>query len=88
MGDWRLFYLYRDRLRKVTTADVQRAADTYLKPANRVLGMFVPTDEARPRRRSRRRRTCGAALDAYRSGEAVRRGRGLRPDARRTSRRA
>ena len=50
MGDWRLFYLYRDRLRKVTTADVQRAADTYLKPANRVLGIFVPTDEARPRR--------------------------------------
>ena len=43
MGDWRLFYLYRERVRKVTTADVQRAADTYLKPANRVLGMFVPT---------------------------------------------
>ena len=44
MGDWRLFYLYRDRLRKVTTADVQRVADAYLKPANRVLGAFVPTD--------------------------------------------
>ncbi|MEW6688052.1 MAG: pitrilysin family protein, partial [Pseudomonadota bacterium] len=40
MGDWRLFFLYRDRLRKVTTADVQRVVDTYLKPANRVLGMF------------------------------------------------
>jgi zinc protease len=48
MGDWRLFFLYRERVRKVTTADVQRIADTYLKPANRVLGMFVPTD--RPER--------------------------------------
>ncbi|MEO8203612.1 MAG: insulinase family protein, partial [Betaproteobacteria bacterium] len=43
-GDWRLFYLYRDRLRKVTAADVQRVATAYLKPANRVLGAFVPTD--------------------------------------------
>ena len=33
VGDWRLFYLYRDRMRKLSTADVQRAADTYLKPA-------------------------------------------------------
>jgi zinc protease len=45
MGDWRLFYLYRDRLRQLKTADVQRALDTYLKPANRVLGSFVPTTQ-------------------------------------------
>ena len=45
MGDWRLFFLYRERVRKVTTADVQRAAEAYLKPANRVLGQFVPTDK-------------------------------------------
>ena len=45
MGDWRLFFLYRERLRKMTTADVQRALDTYIKPANRVLGLFVPTDK-------------------------------------------
>jgi zinc protease len=44
MGDWRLFFLYRDRLRKVTLEDVQRAGETYLKPANRVLGVFIPTD--------------------------------------------
>ncbi|MGE5639570.1 MAG: M16 family metallopeptidase [Clostridia bacterium] len=44
IGDWRLYYLYRDRLKKVTLEDVQRAADRYLKPANRVLGMFIPTD--------------------------------------------
>ena len=70
MGDWRLFYLYRDRVRKVTTADVQRAADTYLKPANRVLGIFVPT--AQPDRAAvPPAPDLGAALDAYRSSESV-----------------
>ncbi|HEY6820481.1 MAG TPA: pitrilysin family protein, partial [Burkholderiales bacterium] len=44
IGDWRLFYLYRDQLRKVTVADVQRVADHYLKRANRVLGEFHPTE--------------------------------------------
>ncbi len=44
-GDWRLYYLYRDRLRAVTVGDVQRVVSTYLKPANRVLGSFVPTDK-------------------------------------------
>ncbi len=44
-GDWRLFYLYRDRLRKVTLQDVQRVAATYLKPANRVMGTFIPTEQ-------------------------------------------
>jgi zinc protease len=44
MGDWRLFFVYRERVRKVTTADVQRVLDTYFKPANRVLGVFIPTD--------------------------------------------
>jgi zinc protease len=45
IGDWRLFFLYRDRLRKVSLEDVQRAAERYLKPANRVLGVFVPTEQ-------------------------------------------
>ncbi len=43
IGDWRLFFLYRDRLRAVTVADVQRVAVAYFKPANRVLGVFLPT---------------------------------------------
>jgi zinc protease len=43
MGDWRLFFIHRDRVEKVTPADVRRVAAAYLKPANRTLGFFVPT---------------------------------------------
>lgn len=42
-GDWRLFFLHRDRLRKVSAEDVARVAARYFKPSNRTLGMFVPT---------------------------------------------
>jgi zinc protease len=48
VGDWRLFFLYRDRLRAVTLAEVQRVAEIYLRPANRVVGTFLPT--AQPER--------------------------------------
>ena len=44
-GDWRLFFLHRDRLEKVTAEDVKRVAATYLKTSNRTVGEFVPTKE-------------------------------------------
>ena len=44
-GDWRLLFLHRDRIQKVSAADVNRVARQYLKPANRTLGLFVPTDK-------------------------------------------
>lgn len=44
-GDWRLVFLYRDRMRKVTPEDVQRVAKTYLVQSNRTLGIFVPTEK-------------------------------------------
>jgi zinc protease len=43
-GDWRLFFLNRDRVDAVTPADVQRVAEAYLKPSNRTLARFIPTD--------------------------------------------
>nr|CAA9287654.1 Zinc protease [uncultured Armatimonadetes bacterium] len=43
LGDWRLFFLHRDRIAKVTPADVQRVAGAYLRPSNRTVAMFVPT---------------------------------------------
>ena len=42
-GDWRLFFLRRDRVRKVTVEEVQQVAARYFKPSNRTLGMFTPT---------------------------------------------
>lgn len=45
MGDWRLLFLNRDRLRKLTAADVQRVATNYLKQSNRTLGLFIPTQK-------------------------------------------
>lgn len=44
-GDWRLFFLQRDRLKAVTPADVKRAAARYLKTQNRTAGLFYPTDK-------------------------------------------
>lgn len=44
MGDWRLLFLDRDRIQKITTEEVERVAKLYLKDSNRTLGRFVPTD--------------------------------------------
>lgn len=46
MGDWRLFFLHRDRLEDVTPDAVRRVAATYLIPTNRTMGYFHPVDEA------------------------------------------
>jgi len=70
VGDWRLLYLYRDRLRAVSTADVRRVAAQYLKPANRVLGAFIPT--AQPDRAEiPARPDLGAALAGYKGSAPV-----------------
>jgi zinc protease len=44
-GDWRLFFLNRDRLEKVTAEDVTRVAAAYLIRNNRTAGVFEPTKE-------------------------------------------
>ncbi|MCB0848216.1 MAG: insulinase family protein, partial [Bacteroidetes bacterium] len=46
--DWRLYFIYRDALEKVTPADVNRVAAEYFKPSNRTTGLFIP--EAKPDR--------------------------------------
>jgi zinc protease len=43
MGDWRLQFLFRDRIKNVTPEDVARVAKLYLKPSNRTTGRFIPT---------------------------------------------
>ncbi len=42
-GDWRLFFLDRDRIKKATIEDVRRVAAEYLKSSNRTVGLFLPT---------------------------------------------
>src|SRR5262249_33434608 len=44
-GDWRLLFFFRDAVRKVTPADVQRVAGAYLKLTNRTLGLYLPTEK-------------------------------------------
>ncbi len=46
MGDWRLRFLYRDALEKVTPEDVKRVADKYLRANNRTVGIFEPVKES------------------------------------------
>ena len=48
LGDWRLFFLKRDRVRTAKVEDVQRIATSYFIPDNRTLGLFIPT--AQPKR--------------------------------------
>ena len=43
-GDWRLYFLYRDRLEEVTPGQVQDVAARFLRADNRTAGLFLPTD--------------------------------------------
>ena len=44
-GDWRLFFLVRDRVKALTLGDLQRVASERLLPSNRTLATYVPTDK-------------------------------------------
>ena len=45
-GDWRLYFLHRDRIEQVTPEKVQAAATKYLQRNNRTVGLFIPTEKA------------------------------------------
>ena len=47
IGDWRLMFLDRDRVREATVADAQRTALAYLKSSNRTVGLFIPGEPDR-----------------------------------------
>jgi zinc protease len=44
-GDWRMKFIFRDRVKALTPADVKRVAAQYLKQSNRTVGLFIPTDK-------------------------------------------
>jgi zinc protease len=45
LGDWRMFFLSRDRAAQMNAAQVQEAAGKYLRRDNRTLGLFLPDDK-------------------------------------------
>jgi zinc protease len=45
LGDWRMFFLSRDRAQKATAAEVQAAAGAYLRRDNRTVGVFLHDDK-------------------------------------------
>jgi len=45
-GDWRLYFLHRDAIEKVTADQVQEVARKYLVRNNRTVGLYIPTSEA------------------------------------------
>jgi zinc protease len=78
IGDWRMMFLHRDRLRQVTPADVQRVAAAYLKPSNRTVAVFVPT--AAPDRAEIAQAPDAASLVAgYKGNAAVAEGEAFDP---------
>lgn len=44
-GDWRLFFLQRDRVEAMPLADVQQALTQWLVPSNRTDGLYIPTEK-------------------------------------------
>jgi zinc protease len=44
-GDWRLYFLARDRIEQVTPTSVQAVAARYLQHNNRTVGVFIPADK-------------------------------------------
>lgn len=44
-GDWRMFFLLRDRVKALALADLNRVAVERLLPSNRTLAQYVPTDK-------------------------------------------
>ncbi len=43
-GDWRLFFVDRDRTEKASAQDVSAAAQRYFRRDNRTVGLFIPED--------------------------------------------
>ncbi len=45
MGDWRMFFIHRDRIKALKAEDIQRVATQYFMQSNRTSGIFYPTKD-------------------------------------------
>ena len=77
-GDWRLLFLNRDRLRKVTAEDVQRVASAYLKTSNMTVAEFIP-DATPDRSTIPARGDVAAMLKDYKGDAAMAQGEAFDP---------
>jgi zinc protease len=77
IGDWRLMFLDRDRVREATPADVQRTALEYFKSSNRTVGLFIPGEPDRSEIPARPDLT--SMLEGYKGDEARSEGEAFDP---------
>lgn len=79
IGDWRLMFLDRDRVRTATVADVQRAGLQYLKSSNRTVGVFIPGEPDRTEIETVSMAAVTAMLQGYEGDEARSEGEAFDP---------
>ncbi len=79
MGDWRLFFLHRDRLEQVTAEGVHEVAQMYLRDSNRTVGYFYPTDETPVRAEVPEPPDIAGLVAGYAGREAVAEGEAFDP---------
>ena len=76
LGDWRLYFLSRDRIEAVTPEQVKAVAAKYLTQSNRTVGVFLPS--ASPQRTPvPARPDIASAMDAYKGRAATSAGEAL-----------
>ncbi|NUZ08048.1 M16 family metallopeptidase [Piscinibacter koreensis] len=73
LGDWRLGFDRRDRIKAVTLEDVNRVAAAYFVTSNRTLGTFIPS-AAPVRAPAPQKVDVAAVMKDFKGGEAVARG--------------
>jgi len=78
LGDWRLLFVTRDRIKTVTPEDVLRVARTYLKQSNRTVAEFIPT-AAPDRAEIPPTPDVTAMLKDFKGGEAIAAGEAFNP---------
>ncbi len=77
-GDWRMLFIQRDRISKVTADDVNRVAAKYLKQPNRTVGIFIPTQQV-ARAPIPEAPSVAELVKDYKGGKAIAAGEGFDP---------